>query len=718
MTSPTTRALAALAAASAALVAVPAVSASAAAKPTPPSKTHLAEALRAGHEAAPSRTARRAASQPRTAEATAPRSPSSKGSALRVAPKAAAADCTALALDYTATHDFVEIAWTDTGAGPYTVQRMRDGGAWQTVQAGVTGTSVRDTKVNPDAILTYRVITADSTTCDLGQFVFTSTNDGWGVVEAATGTFDAGTNTPDTLLLQDEFSLAVDTTLKGVDPSFSPDGRRVVASVADGMNGWGLSVQRVNTPLQERLVPSPAGTAALDPEWSPDGTRIAYTRYDVDLSGNFTGSALRVVDVRTGTDTAVTNSTGLIQPDWVNGTTLVAADADPAGGLVFVPAAGGDVTPIAGTDTGADPDVEEGGAAVRYTTNDGTTSELRRLTLSNNTSATVLSSTTIQYVQPRSTVKAGATSLYYHVEVDTKGTADPADDTYVVVQEPETAGDPMVDTPITVGRTDTNPYWGYDLRRVLPTDTSQLALDGNSDLLAIDAKGGIFTYPVTDTSFLGPRVTIGSGWSIYNLTFIPGDLNSDTKADLLARDKSGVLWMYPGRGAGKVGARVRLGSGWSAFTFVDVGDWNGDDRADLVGRDGTGALWMYPGNGSGGFGARVKIGSGWSAYNSLTGVDFNLDGAQDMIAREAKTGYLWLYPGNGTGGFGSRVRIGSGWNTFTQITSPGLIGVQPVVYAKNASGQIFAYFGTGDGRFDGTLTVQVGSGFGSYSITS
>ncbi|MFI1091881.1 FG-GAP repeat domain-containing protein [Streptomyces sp. NPDC020917] len=97
----------------------------------------------------------------------------------------------------------------------------------------------------------------------------------------------------------------------------------------------------------------------------------------------------------------------------------------------------------------------------------------------------------------------------------------------------------------------------------------------------------------------------------------------------------------------------------------------GDGRADLVARDGSGVLWLYRGTGSAAapFAARVRIGGGWNMFSALAGTgDVTGDGRADLVARDA-SGVLWLYHGTGSAAapFAARVRIGAGWNTYNAL---------------------------------------------------
>ncbi|MER7956814.1 FG-GAP-like repeat-containing protein [Streptomyces sp. NPDC096030] len=166
----------------------------------------------------------------------------------------------------------------------------------------------------------------------------------------------------------------------------------------------------------------------------------------------------------------------------------------------------------------------------------------------------------------------------------------------------------------------------------------------------------------------GPKLTIGSGWNIYNALTAPGDLTGDGRTDLLARTPAGELWMYADDGAGKFKGRVKLGGGWQIYNaLVGTGDLNGDKAGDLLARDTAGVLWRYYGNGKGALGGRVKVGGGWQGYNALAGVgDITGDGRADLVARDT-AGVLWRYNGTGAGAFAARVKIGGGWQTYKTL---------------------------------------------------
>ncbi|MFF5934805.1 FG-GAP repeat domain-containing protein [Streptomyces sp. NPDC012508] len=199
-----------------------------------------------------------------------------------------------------------------------------------------------------------------------------------------------------------------------------------------------------------------------------------------------------------------------------------------------------------------------------------------------------------------------------------------------------------------------------------------LSGDRCNDLLVRSAAGVLTRHDGgCGTAFApnGPKLTIGSGWNIYDALTAPGDLTGDGRTDLLARTPAGELWMYADDGAGKLKGRVKIGGGWQIFNaVVGVGDLNGDKAGDLLARDTAGVLWRYNGTGTGAFAARTKIGGGWQGYNALAAVgDITGDGKADLVARDT-AGALWRYNGTGAGTFAARTKIGGGWQMYKTLS--------------------------------------------------
>jgi sugar lactone lactonase YvrE len=192
-----------------------------------------------------------------------------------------------------------------------------------------------------------------------------------------------------------------------------------------------------------------------------------------------------------------------------------------------------------------------------------------------------------------------------------------------------------------------------------------------------------------------------------------------------ARDSAGCLWYYNRQFAyGKPYAtRVKVGSGWNIYNqLTGAGDVNRDGRMDLVARDASGALWLYKGTGSTSstrFAPRVKVGGGWGIYNQLTsGTDLNDDGRPDLLARDA-SGVLWLYKGTGsaTAPYATRVKIGTGWQIYNQLSLTGDLtddGRADLV-ARDSAGTLWMYSGTGKATAPFTARARVGGGWNTYN---
>ena len=97
----------------------------------------------------------------------------------------------------------------------------------------------------------------------------------------------------------------------------------------------------------------------------------------------------------------------------------------------------------------------------------------------------------------------------------------------------------------------------------------------------------------------------------------------------------------------------------------------------------------------------------WFSYRTLGNTtapeaarlnDFNGDTFTDVIARDA-SGQLWLYPGTGTGDWFKRIDLGGGWNVMTSIVSAGDFNDDgdADVIARDSNGELWLYRGTGTG---------------------
>ncbi|MFJ9617664.1 FG-GAP repeat domain-containing protein [Streptomyces noursei] len=205
---------------------------------------------------------------------------------------------------------------------------------------------------------------------------------------------------------------------------------------------------------------------------------------------------------------------------------------------------------------------------------------------------------------------------------------------------------------------------------------NQQAVDNDADGIA----DGVWLWePGGDLYFSNAAtpdgVRIGGGWNTYDKVLSPGNLGGAKAYDIIARDRSGALWLYLGYPDGKVTARTKVGAGWQIYDQIaGKGDLTGDGKPDLIAREkATGDLYLYKGTGnaSAPFAARQKIGTGWGGYNALlSSGDVNLDGKTDFIARDG-SGRLYAYYGTGNAAspYQARVQIGTGWNIYTKLFS-------------------------------------------------
>ncbi|MEU5917262.1 VCBS repeat-containing protein [Streptomyces sp. NPDC047141] len=153
-------------------------------------------------------------------------------------------------------------------------------------------------------------------------------------------------------------------------------------------------------------------------------------------------------------------------------------------------------------------------------------------------------------------------------------------------------------------------------------------------------------------------------------------------------------------------------------------DFSDDGTADLLVRDTGGALWRFgtrPAS-PGGSLADTRgshVGGGWGAYDRLETVG-NVAGstAPDVIARD-KTGVLWLYQGTGDRDkpLAARTRIGSGWQTYTELAGGGdLTGDgRADLVATDKTGALWLYKGTGSATAPFAARKQIGHGWGVYN---
>ncbi|MFD6973983.1 FG-GAP repeat domain-containing protein [Streptomyces sp. NPDC059979] len=336
--------------------------------------------------------------------------------------------------------------------------------------------------------------------------------------------------------------------------------------------------------------------------------------------------------------------------------------------------------------------------------------------------------------------------------------------------------------------------------------------DGLGDVLTRTLTGELWFHKGAGsaTAPLKPRVKVATGWNTYNVISGPDDVDGDGLSDLVARNRDGLQYFYKSIGGGKFAAPTYYGSGWERNKFmvgagttqlygkaqnlmtqtnntlakyyalangdylspptnvgtetpgsrntyatglnshnhasyvqnigsdlyirgqkvsttwnytlmVGPGDLTGDGKGDLLSRDSAGVLWLHPGDGAlyTKLGTRIKVSSGWNVYNALVGAgDYSGDGRPDLLARDT-SGRLFLYKGTGTSTapFAAPEQIATGWNVYDMLVVPGDIDGDSKgdVLARLPNGVMYLYTSTGNaGTATFTARVKFGTGWNIY----
>ncbi|MET7738278.1 VCBS repeat-containing protein [Streptomyces sp. NPDC005402] len=241
---------------------------------------------------------------------------------------------------------------------------------------------------------------------------------------------------------------------------------------------------------------------------------------------------------------------------------------------------------------------------------------------------------------------------------------------------------------------------------------------GKYGIMARTSAGSVYSYAVTGTGTLTDKLLVGGAWpSSGTRLAYAASLRDSGLADLVVHSVSSGKLTNP---AFYALADPLIAAGSTTYNrIVGPGDITGDGKGDLLAVTGTGTLYLYAGTGSGmSVAGRVQLGTGWQQYNAVVGPgDLTGDGRPDLLARDT-SGTLWRYAGTGSASkpFGPRVKVGTGWQQYKKLFSPGDANGdgKADLMVTTSAGALYFYAGTGTGGFKGRVSKAT-SGWSSWA---
>ncbi|GAA3045320.1 hypothetical protein GCM10017562_03240 [Streptomyces roseofulvus] len=173
-----------------------------------------------------------------------------------------------------------------------------------------------------------------------------------------------------------------------------------------------------------------------------------------------------------------------------------------------------------------------------------------------------------------------------------------------------------------------------------------------------------------------------------------------------------------------IGPELRLSGRFTVNRPPAPHDFDGDGTADLFGREPGGLLRSFRSQPTA-VGGPVRslhwaqVGGGWQVYDRLeTAGHVAGTVAPDVLARDT-SGVLWLYQGTGNRDkpLSGRTRIGGGWQTYDRIAagSDATGDGRPDLLATDRAGVLWLYPGTGNASAPFSARKRVGGGWGVYN---
>ncbi|MGW1765105.1 FG-GAP repeat domain-containing protein [Streptomyces sp. NPDC002073] len=198
------------------------------------------------------------------------------------------------------------------------------------------------------------------------------------------------------------------------------------------------------------------------------------------------------------------------------------------------------------------------------------------------------------------------------------------------------------------------------------------------------------------------------------------DLDGDGRSDMITMEYDQVTAVYLSSLQTWVEYTIDKVDPDSSFKdLLPVGDVGGTTQPELLSLTFDGVLTLYEA-GVKSTSAPKWSGSGWQTYNRVMATgDLTGDRRPDLLARD-HTGGLWLYTGTGSVSkpFNSRVKVGSGWSIYDQIVGANDVDGDGLgdVMARNLAGELYFYKGAGSATAPLKPRVKVGTGWNAYNM--
>ncbi|MFJ3099641.1 FG-GAP repeat domain-containing protein [Streptomyces hydrogenans] len=178
-------------------------------------------------------------------------------------------------------------------------------------------------------------------------------------------------------------------------------------------------------------------------------------------------------------------------------------------------------------------------------------------------------------------------------------------------------------------------------------------------------------------------------------------------------------WEISASPLNRVGPTLKASGSFTVTRKTGAHDYDSDGSPDILARDGSGNLWLQDVHHREEWRETYQnpdslVGGGWQAYDRIEATG-NIAGtaAPEVVARD-RSGVLWMYQGTGNGKapFTTRTRIGGGWQAYTHLTGGSdLTGDgRPDLVATDRTGRLWLYRSTGSATDPFAARRLIGSG--------